>query len=312
VTIGLSLPLAYLAGADDGAAARCLSDAFGRPRDCLAYLRDNGITSIELQAFGPDTSPDTFLDAVERILGSGMHLTLHGHLADNTAGRPPGDVHSQFLSAADALGDRQEETVVVVHALARPGASYGTMLQETTRALARLVEDIRTHDLPVTIGLEITRYHGAESPGTHYDGLLEIAGCLRNARVGFCWDLGHTCSSVLQRKLPPAPPPEFIANVVHTHVHHLSPEGDTHWPLTDSCPHLASGISRLAACGYAGIYNLELYPTRWAPQQDAREGILRSVLCLRKILARIRCRQQPTSQDPVEPCIPGDDGTCRV
>jgi len=291
VTIGLSLPLAYLTGTEDSPDAKCLSDAFGRPSDCLACLKHSGITSIELREFGPDAFPDDVLDAVERILDSGMHLTLHGYLCDNAAGRPSGETHPQFLSALNSLNNRQKETLVVVHALADPGASYRTMVEETTRALARLVEDIRIHDLPVTIALEINRYHGVESPGTTYDGLLEIAGHPGNARIGFCWDMGHTCSSVLQRKLPPAPPPEFIAKVVHTHVHDLSPEGDTHWPLTESCPHLASGISRLEASGYTGIYNLELYPTRWGAQQDVKDSMLRSVLRLRTILAQIRCRR---------------------
>jgi sugar phosphate isomerase/epimerase len=288
VTIGLSLPLGYLTGADDSAGDKCLSGSFGKPRDCLADLKDNGITSIELQGFGPDASPDKFRDAVERILGSGMQLTLHGYLSDNTGGRLSGDIHSQLLSTVESFENRQEETVVVVHVLASPGASYRTVVETTTQALARLAEDIRTHNLPVTIGLEINRYHGADSPGTTYDGLLDIVQRLGSSEIGFCWDMGHTSSSVLQKKLALVPPPEFIAKVIHTHVHDLSPEGDTHWPLTESCPHLASGISRLEACGYTGIYNLELYPTRWGAQQDAKDGILRSVLRLSNIIRSSR------------------------
>ena len=57
MTIGLSLPLGYLTGAEDTAGTKCLSNAFGGPRDCLAELKDNGITSIELQGFGPDMTP---------------------------------------------------------------------------------------------------------------------------------------------------------------------------------------------------------------------------------------------------------------
>lgn len=287
MTIGLSLPLGYLTGADDSALANCFSDAFGSPGDCLACLKGNGVTSIELGGFGPGASPYGLVDAVERIRDSGMHLTLHGYLSDSTAGRPPGDILSKLLSAVDTREDRQEGTVVVVHAVASPGASCRTMVEATARALARLAEDIRTHDLPVTIGLEIERYHGVESPGTTYDGLLEIAGHLGDTRIGFCWDMGHTCSSVLQKRLPRVPPAEFTAEVIHTHVHGLSPGGDTHWPLTGSCPHLTSGISHLATCGYTGIHNLELYPTRWAPQQDVKDGILRSVMRLRNILDQL-------------------------
>ena len=300
MTIGLSLPLGYLADAGDSDGAKRISDAFGRPRDCLACLGDNGVTSIELQGFGPDTSPGKLLYAADRIHGAGMRLTLHGQLPDTVPRGAAGHAHSQFLPAVDLFRDRQEVTVVVVHALASRGAGGHTMVEATARALARLGEDIRTHGLPVTIGLEINRYHGVESPGTTYAGLLEIAAHLDNARIGFCWDLGHTCSSVLQGKLPPAPPAEFIARVIHTHVHGLSPEGDTHWPLTEGCPPVASNVGRLEACAFRGIYNLELYPTRWAAQQDTRNGILRSVSRLRRILDEARCRPPPRSDGPVE------------
>lgn len=306
MTIGLSLPLDYLTGTDDSAGAKCLSAALGKPRDCLADLKESSVTSVELQGFGPDVSPDKLRCAVERILGSGMRLTLHGCLTDDTAGLPSCESHSKLLSVADLLEKQQAEVIMVVHALARPGASYRSMVDATTRALERLTEDIHTHDLPVTISLEIERHHGVESPGTTYDGLLEIAQRLGSSAIGFCWDMGHTCSSVLQKRLPTEPPPEFAARVTHTHVHNISPEGDTHWPLTESCPHLTSGINRLEACGYRGIYNLELYPTRWPAQQDAKEGILHSVLCLSKLVTQLHCRRQSTTHQSVEQGAEGD------
>ena len=293
MNIGVSLPLGYLTGAEDGAGAKSLSTAFGSPRDCLAELKDHGVTYIELQGFGPDTPPDTFLAALERISGSEMRLSLHGYLS--------GDIISHLLSAVASLEGRQEDTVLVVHPLAHPGGTYATMAEATARALERLAEDIRTHDLPVSIALEINRYHGIESPGTAYDGLLEIARLLGDdAKVGFCWDMGHTASSVLQKRLPSAPPPEFAARVTHTHLHNVSPKGDTHWPLTESCPHLTSGISRLEGRGYMGIYNLELYPTRWEAEHDVKDGMLRSILCLRKLMDNIRCHRQSAADESVE------------
>jgi len=291
VTIGLSLPLGYLSGADDSADARCLAGAFGPPRDCLAELKDSGITSIELQGFGPDAPPAMFQDALARILDSGMNLTLHGYLSSETAGRLSCGICPQLLSAVGSFENRQDDIVVTVHALGGHEADYLTMVKGTTRALERLADDIRTRDIPVRICLEINRYHGFESPGATYDGLLEIARTLDGATVGFCWDMGHTSSSVLQKRLASRPPDEFIARVLHTHLHDISPEGDTHWPLTEDCPHLASGIRHLENCGYTGAYNLELYPTRWSAQRDVKDGILRSILCLRKIRDHIRSRR---------------------
>jgi len=291
VTIGLSLPLGYLAGAEDSAGARCLADAFGPPRDCLAELEGSGVNSIELQGFGPDAPPAVFQDALARILDSGMHLTLHGYLFARAADRLSGGICPQLLSAVGSFENRQEDIVVTVHALGGHEADYLSMVKGTARALERLADDIRTHDIPARICLEINRYHGFESPGATYDGLLEIARTLDGATVGFCWDMGHTSSSVLQKRLPSRPPDEFIARVRHTHVHDISPEGDTHWPLTEDCPHLASAIKHLEDCGYTGTYNLELYPTRWSARRDVKDGVLRSILRLCEIRDRIRSRR---------------------
>jgi len=182
------------------------------------------------------------------------------------------------------LRDQQGETVMVVHALVDPDASCGAMTESTVRALERLAESLHTRDLPVKVSLEINRHHGVEAPGTTYDSLLEIAQRLGSRGIGFCWDMGHTHSSVLQGRLPAVPPPEFLRRVIHTHVHGLSADGDTHWPLTESNSHIASGVSQLKALGYGGTYNLELYPMRWGAEHTVRDGILGSVLCLREIL----------------------------
>ena len=293
MNIGLSLPLGYLTGANDSADAICFSEAFGQPRDCLADLSDHGITSIELQGFGSDASADSVRGAVGCILGSGLHLTLHGYLSNHTTGHLSVGVHTQLLSSADLMKERREDTVMVVHALAIPGASHRTMVEATVAASERLAEDIRTCDLPITTSLEISRYHGVEFPGTTYDALLEIARHLRNSGSGSCWDMGHTRSSVQQGRLPSDPPTEFIKRVNHTHVHGVSSRGDTHRPLTEPSPHIVSWINQLKSFGYDGTYNLELYPSRWGAKDTVRSKVLSSVRYLRKIV-----EQSPPGDDP--------------
>jgi len=286
VTIGLSLPLGNLTGAEETADAKCFSEAFGKPYDCLAELKDHGVGSIELQRFGPDSPASSLLDVAQSILGSGISLTFHGYLPGNVAGPLFGDAYPQLLPTINFLEDQQEETVMVVHAHADPHASYGAMVESTARALERLAESIHRCDLPVRVSLEINRYHGGQTPGATYDGLLEIAQHLECSEVGFCWDMGHTRSSVLQNRLPATPPPEFVKRVIHTHVHGLSPDGDTHRPLIESSLHVASGISQLRSFAYGGTYNLELFPRRWGAEKTVRGEVLGSILCLREILNR--------------------------
>jgi len=284
VTIGLSLPLGYLTGAAETANGKCLSEAFGKPCDCLAELKDHGVGSVELKRFGPGSSADSVLGVAQNIVGSGMRLTLHGYLSGDTAGHLSEDVYPELLPTLGYLRDQQGETMMVVHALVDPDTSCDAMTKSTVRALERLAESIRQRSFPVRVSLEINRYHGVEAPGTTYDSLLGIARRLGDPDIGFCWDMGHTRSSVLQNRLPAVPPPEFLRKVIHTHLHGLSPDGDTHWPLTESSSHIASGVGQLRPFGYAGTYNLELYPMRWGSEHAVREGILGSVLCLREIL----------------------------
>jgi len=284
VTIGLSLPLGYLGGAAETANGKYLSEAFGTPCDCLAELKDHGVGSIELKRFGPGSSAESVLSVAQKVLGSGMRLSLHGYLTGDAAGPLSEEVYPELVPTLGYLGDQQGETMMVVHALVDPDASCGAMTESTVRALTRLAESIARRSVPVRVSLEINRHHGIDAPGTTYESLLDIAQRLGSTEIGFCWDMGHTRSSVLQDRLPAVPPADFARKVIHTHVHGLSREGDTHWPLTESSSHVASGVSQLRRFGYGGTYNLELYPMRWGSEHAVREGILGSVHCLRKIL----------------------------
>ena len=182
--IGLSLPFEYLAGTGDTADAKCFSESFGRPFDCLTELKDHGLCSIELRGFGPDSSADRILDVAQSILGLGMKLTLHGYLTGNMAGLLFVDAYPQLLPTIDFLREQQEETVMVVHALADPRLSKNTIVKTTNRTLKRLAESVHTYNLPVRVGLEINRYHGVETPDTTYDGLLEMTQSLSCPEVG--------------------------------------------------------------------------------------------------------------------------------
>ncbi len=283
MNIGLSLPLGYLTNINNSADAICFSEAFGQPCDCLAELLDNGITSIELGSWGSDASADMILSAVELILRSGLELTLHGYLPNNSTDLLNG-IHAQLLPSDDLLKGRQKKTVMVVHALSILGTNYRTMMEATIHAYKRLAKDILSCDLPITTTLEISRYHGIDFPGTTYNGLLEIARHLDDSELRFCWDMGHTRSSILQDQLPLDPPTEFLKRVNHTHVHGVSSDGDTHRPLTESSPHIESWINQLRSLGYDGTYNLELYPSRWKEKETVRSEVISSVRYLRKIL----------------------------
>jgi sugar phosphate isomerase/epimerase len=77
---------------------------------------------------------------------------------------------------------------------------------------------------------------------------------------------------------------KFLDNVIHTHIHDLSPGGETHWPLTESVVPLADFVLSLKEKNYAGTYNLELRPERWQKVIDAKTGIFESISILKDSL----------------------------
>ncbi len=285
MSIGLSLPFDYLNGTNKTASGACFADALGKPGDALHDLKQNGVSAIELQQFGPHAPDGELLDVAQRILDSGLRLTLHGYLTGHATSHLISDNYPHLLPLMEYLREQHLETIMVVHAHANPGAAYQVLMDTTIRALQQITGDIHTANYPIRISLEINRYHGVENPGTTYAGLLAMAQQLNSAETGFCWDMGHTQSSVQQHRLSANPPPAFVRKVIHTHIHGLSPDGDTHRPLTGSNAHIVSGVNMLRSSGYKGLYNLELYPVRWGSNKTVRAEIMDSIRCLHEILS---------------------------
>ena len=291
--IGLSLPLSYLLEPDTGAAQHEFFKWVGEPQAFLAELRQHGVQTVELQGIAPGFADPAALAAMKRLDAAGMGFTVHSHLPQNVGdpaigngvfpdlATPPLPDLRAFMTA------RSARPVMVVHAYATPDTRYEDLVAISVQSLQALIENLKRHDLPVRVALEINRYIGVTTPGVTYEGLLEIGKHFTDADLGFCWDMGHTQASILRQKLPEAPPPEFVARVIHTHIHDLSPEGKTHWALRDSCPHLEAGVACLETHGYAGIYNLELYPNRWKPKENVKSALLRSVKRLQAIHQRL-------------------------
>lgn len=276
--LGLSLPLNYLASGSGDLPVRCFAETFGPPAKGLACFKEHGVRSIEIQKFGANVCRARLRDAIKRVLDAGINLSLHGFLPPGDAQCHDNDTMAWLTTGLDAIGARQHQTVVVVHVLEAPGASRNDSVKITVQSLDRMATAIGTSGSDAVIAIEINRYRGAVTPGVTYEGLLRIVTRLRQARIGFCWDLGHTAFSVQQGKLPPNPPRDFIDRVIHTHLHGLSSQGETHWPIKKLTPHLTNGLRHLQRVGYRGVYNLELYPTRWkSTPTDVRHDILNSI-----------------------------------
>ncbi len=281
MSAGLSLPIHYLLGADKGGGKPGFSQWAGEPDAFLGELKQHGVSTIEIQGVDPVSFDGSLLTAMRRIARAEMGFTFHSHLPAGSGQASRlcrGPVRSPATIAF--LKELGASPIMVVHAFQTAGVKPEALVKSSVQSLRALVVSFRRDSLPIRVAVEINRYHGTDGPGVTYDGLIQIGKQCSDDEVGFCWDMGHTQSSVFQGKLPSAPPSDFVSRVIHVHVHDLSPEGDTHWPLAANCPHLEAGIRRLNVSGYTGIFNLELYPSRWGDAERAKDAILRSVLRL--------------------------------
>ena len=156
----------------------------------------------------------------------------------------------------------------------------------TLDSVVRRIHDISS--LP-HVALEIMRYHEKLcDPCSTYEGLLAVLDELdgeEDHKIGICWDMGHTRSSIAQGKLSPETPEAFLARVVHTHLHDVGPNGDTHWPLVEGTP-VAQDLGLLKSVGFDGVLNLELLPQRWPPDVPVRQSIVESIAWLQRVQAR--------------------------
>ena len=80
------------------------------------------------------------------------------------------------------------------------------------------------------------------------------------ACAGFCWDIGHAFWNVTHGKMDLQAPTGFVAGVIHTHLHDLAADGQTHWPFSEGRVPLATYLEALRGVGYQGVFNLEMYP----------------------------------------------------
>lgn len=284
--IGLSLPIRYILTAEKDMPVSGFFKWVGRPEEFLSDLSRRGVDSIELQGVAPDLRDAALLPAMKRVALAGFGLSIHSSL-------PPLDALPTYFNApphpdaAAFLRQLGVSVVMVVHAHSNACVDADALMSSSASAIRALDAFFKQHGLPIRIALEINRDHGVKAPGVTYEGLLEIEKRCNGVALGFCWDMGHTQSSFQQKTLPAEPPQSFVAKVIHAHVHDLSPEGDTHWPLIGDCRHLGSGMLRLESNGYTGCYNLELYPSRWEQIGCVRDGMLDSIDRLRAIYTRV-------------------------
>jgi len=278
---GLSLPINYLAQDPRIDEDFLYQDHFKDPATFLKALKAAGLSSIEIRAIKADTDIKNAARAAKHILDAELDITIHGYLPSNTDGDKFEKILPSIAPIAEILKDRNRSAVITLHCYREQNGDLPQLVSYNINFIKRLARMILEEKLPVKIALEINRQKKYTDPSITYDSLIKLSSEIAEPElVGFCWDFGHSFWNASKNYIDLTPPERFLDNVIHTHIHDISPGGETHWPLTESVVPLTDFVSSLKAKNYAGTYNLELRPERWQHVIDAKTGIFESISIL--------------------------------
>jgi sugar phosphate isomerase/epimerase len=278
---GLSLPVNYLAGSPKTDEDFLYQEHFKQPPVFLKTLKKSGATSIELRAIKATTEPKKASLAAKQILEAGLGTTIHGYLPQSINGYRFSENLSPIASIAKMLKKYQMSSTITLHCYRRRNENLTKLVDYNADYIQNLIQSIHDEKLPLKIALELNRNIGFTDPSVTYDTLVTVWNKINNPEmVGFCWDFGHSFWNTSKNCLDLLPPEDFLDRVIHTHIHDLSPDGETHWPLSEGVIPLKEFVSRLKERNYNGTYNLELRPERWHTVKDVNTGIFESMSIL--------------------------------
>ena len=275
MNIGLSLSPSLLCGRPESVPQQQLLSSSGGVQGWLRRVREAGCTHIELRTVRPDTAPETIRLSAQAVFSAGLHLSVHGTLADEPA--------EAFWGRLQSVLSVQPELAITVHSL--------SARKDTLLLLQRMGQYAAFHHPSARIALENNRSKpGDRLPLVGCTGILETVERLNLPNVGICWDFGHFCwNRMAHPSLVPAdlPPEAFLRRVIHTHIHSVL-DGSTHFPLTMGELPLNEYLLALSHAGYKGIYNLEPEPERWADSVLPDREILASSVLLAGFMHQIK------------------------
>ena len=158
------------------------------------------------------------------------------------------------------------------------------VIADTISALQQLLEERDKRNAPFRFALEINKSKAKVDPSFTWEGVSSIVEEIDHPALGICWDFGHAHYNHRIGSISAEPPETFLRRVIHTHIHDLSPEDITHWPLCEGVVPLARNCELLHDAGYQGVYNLELDPPRYPDYENLGDALYDSVTTLKEVV----------------------------
>jgi sugar phosphate isomerase/epimerase len=283
--IGFSLPVTYLSDNISNEEDVLWSKMYHSVSDCLAALKDNGVSTVEINKLKERTPLDHAKKSVEAVLKSGLGITAHGWI--------PVSMDGQLLSIIDQMESAYKEfgrsaaIPMAVHGHGRsPEKPIEKAEGETVADLRRLTNTLDIDGSLFVPALEVCRNIDNSPVGATFREVLNIADQVGYQHLGICWDMGHTQSNSIKKTDVPFPDTDFLKRVIHTHIHDILPNGRTHGPVLNDKGYVQECIDLLKGVNYSGVYNMEFYPIRWnETPEECRNLVVRSIQMLRTMVA---------------------------
>jgi sugar phosphate isomerase/epimerase len=280
--IGFSLPPHYL-NEQQIASDNVLVKGLGQSQEALQNLKRRGVTSVELRMVRPGMNPALAQLAIDNVIKAGLKFTIHGLL-------PPSEDQTNtvdgfpFWALLDVIRETQGEVIIPLHAKFSREGELEPVIADTISALRRLLGERDKRNAPFRFALEINKSKAKVDPSFTWEGVSSIVEEVNHPALGICWDFGHAYYNHRIGMITAEPPKSFLRRVIHTHIHDLSPEDKTHWPLSEGVVPLKSNCELLQSIGYDGVYNLELDPPRYPDYENLSDALYGSVTTLKEVV----------------------------
>jgi sugar phosphate isomerase/epimerase len=239
----------------------------------LSPLQAAGLSVLEFELDENLDMWQEFAPLMSAVRNLGLHLSFHAPFRSpyslaGFAGPRRVDIenmHRPMLDIASdwAQRDGKTKTVVIHAATAHKPADPDGLTADTLSFLAWALETYP--GLMFALENDLPAAANQVKVGVRREDVLKIIHALQHPRLRVCWDMGH---DHLNRS-PEVPEPEWLAQVVHVHLHDVNELGVDHYPLVFGRVPFQPWLQALKRVGMHGTVVLELKGNQlkdWQPE----------------------------------------------
>jgi len=268
-----------------------------RPADeLLEGMWARGCRSVEIYFNPLDADFADVFALARRAMDRGYALTVHAATdGDFNAVRYLTDpeavvrAHKLLLDAVEGLAASTGQRVMINFHGGQGEGDRGELVENTRKLVHRLAQWMDEQYPHLRGAIEILPHDPVyQRIGDRQEDLLRISEGLDTRRFGLCWDMGHLQLNLSRYGYGSPALDEFVARVVHTHVHEVDGAHRDHCPLGRGVVSVKSNVERLVRSGYRGVFNLELGFKEASLYGDPVDELFRSAEVMGSILESVR------------------------